>query len=282
VDPARLHRPLKRLGQNFLRDPDVASRIVSLAGLGKNDTVLEPGAGYGTLTEQLQAVAAQVVAVEKDRHLAALLRSRFRDTPSIRIIEGDVLKVQLPPYNRVVGTPPYNVSSKLVLFLLSSKFETAHLVFQKEFGERLLARPGTADYGRLSVTAQRKLVMSPLLHIRRGAFNPVPKVDSLLLSFTPKPEQIGEGHDDEVFDDLVRAVFSQRRRVVKGVLLRYLERRLGRTSAKTALEGLTLPDARVFQLSPGQLEDLAVQLGPWLKPERVGEKRFEGSHAGLS
>ena len=282
MDPARLHRPLKRLGQNFLRDPDVVSRIVSLAGLGKNDTVLEPGAGYGTITEQLQAVAAQVIAVEKDRWLAAFLRSRFRNTPSIQVVEGDVLKVQLPPFNRVVGTPPYSVSSKLVLFLLSSKFEAAHLVFQKEFGERLLARPGTADYGRLSVTAQRKLVVSPLLHIRRGAFYPVPKVDSLLLSFTPKPEQIREGHDDEVFNDLVRAVFSQRRRVVKGVLLRYLERRLGRSTAKTAIEGLTLPDARVFQLSPGQLEDLAVQLGPWLKAERLGEKRFEDSHTGLS
>jgi 16S rRNA (adenine1518-N6/adenine1519-N6)-dimethyltransferase len=273
VDPVRLHRPLKRLGQNFLKDPDIVSRIVSLARLDKNDTVLEPGAGYGAITEQLQTAAARIVAVEKDRWLAAFLRSRFRNTPSVQVVEGDVLKVHLPPFNKVVGTPPYNVSSRLILFLLSSKFEAAHLVFQKEFGERLLARPGTADYGRLSVTVQRKLVVSALLHIRRGSFDPVPKVDSLLLSLTPKPEQIGEGHD-EVFDELVRAVFSQRRRVVKGVLLRYLESRLGRSRAKTALEGLTLPDARVFQLSAEQLEDLAVQLGPWLKPERLGEKRF--------
>ena len=274
MDPVRLHRPLKRLGQNFLKDPDVVSRIVSLARLDKNDTVLEPGAGYGTITEELQAVAARIVAVEKDRWLAAFLRSRFRNTPSIQVVEGDVLKVHLPPFNKVVGTPPYNVSSKLILFLLSSRFEAAHLVFQKEFGERLLARPGTADYGRLSVTAQRKLVISPLLHIPRGSFDPRPKVDSLLLSLTPKSDGKGGVHD-EVFDDLVRGIFSQRRRLVRGVLLHYLERKMGRNRAKIVLGELRPPDARVFQLSGDQLEDLAIQLMPWVKKaDGFGEKRF--------
>lgn len=274
MDPVRFHRPLKRLGQNFLKDQDTVSRIVSLARLDKNDTVLEPGAGYGTITEQLQAAAARVIAVEKDRQLAAFLRSRFRNAPSIQVVEGDVLKVQLPPFNKVVGTPPYNLSSKLVLFLLSSKFEAAHLVFQKEFGERLLARPGTADYGRLSVTVQRKLIISPLLHIPRRCFDPRPKVDSLLLSLTPKSDGKGEVHD-QVFDDLVRGIFSQRRRLVRGVLLHYLERKMGRSRAKTVLGELPLPDARVFQLSGEQLEDLAIHLMPWVrKPDGVDEKRF--------
>lgn len=274
MDPVKLHRPLRRLGQNFLKDPDTASRIVSLARLDKNDTVLEPGAGYGTITEQLQAAAARVIAVEKDRQLAAFLRSRFRNAPSIQVVEGDVLKVQLPPFNKVVGTPPYNLSSKLVLFLLSSKFEAAHLVFQKEFGERLLARPGTADYGRLSVTVQRKLIISPLLHIPRGSFDPRPKVDSLLLSLTPKPDGT-RGEHDEAFDDLVRGIFSQRRRLLRGALRHYLERRLGRTAAMTVLAEMSLPDVRVFQLSVEELEDLSVQLERWIKePGWSGGKRF--------
>lgn len=273
VDP-RFHRPVKRLGQNFLKDPETASQIVSLARLDKNDTVLEPGAGYGTITERLQTAAARVIAVEKDRHLASFLRTKFKDSPSVDVIEGDVLKVPLPAFNRIVGTPPYSISSKLVLSLLSSKFEAAHLVFQKEFGERLLARPGTSDYGRLSVAVQRKLAISPLLRIPRASFHPKPRVDSLLLSFTPSLRGTG-AVEDGLFNELVRGIFTQRRRLLRGALRHYLERKLGRSPAKTVINGMSLPDTRVFQLSVEELEALSVQLGHLLsKTDWSGGKRF--------
>ena len=270
MDPVKFHRPSKRLGQNFLRDPDVASRIVSFAGLSRNDVVLEPGAGYGTLTEHLQRVAGRVIAVEKDRRLASYLRSRFPEHSSVQVVEGDVLKTSLPPFNKIVGTPPYNISSKLVLLLLSSKLETAHMVFQKEFGERLLAQPGTPDYGRLSVTAQRKLQIKPLLPIPRTAFEPRPKVDSILLSFAPKTPRTNV--DEEVFEDLVRGIFVQRRRLLKGALTHYLKLKIGKNRAKEAVSTMTLPDARVYQLSVEQFEDLSSQLAGLLDKTRVGNQ----------
>ena len=258
MEPAKFYRPSKRLGQNFLRDLGTASQIVTLAQLTTKDTVLEPGAGYGTLTERLQGAAGRVIAVEKDRYLAPYLRERFRDSPSVQVIEGDVLKVPLPSFNKIVGTPPYNISSKLILFLLASRFDTAHLVLQKEFGERLLARPGTAEYGRLSVTAQRRLEIRSLLEIPRTTFNPRPRVDSVLLAFSPKTARTDV--DQATFDDMLRGIFSQRRRLLKGVMSHYLERRLGKDRAKAVIEELTLPSARVYQLSVAQLEDLCVQL----------------------
>ncbi len=264
MDPLKLHHPSRRLGQNFLTNQDTASQIVSLAELSRIDTVIEPGAGFGTLTELLEKVAGRVFAVEKDRRLVALLRARFTTSPIVQIIEGDVLKVPLPNYNRLVGTPPYNISSKLILHLLASNFEAAHIVLQKEFGQRLLAKPGTEDYGRLSVVAQRKLRIISLLQVPRTAFDPRPKVDSMLLRLEPRPSTTTA--DEAVFNDLIRGIFVQRRRLVRGAMGHYLDQKLGRESARILLKRLTLPDARVYQLSIAQFEDLAFQLSTLLQP----------------
>ena len=252
------HHPVKRLGQNFLVDLSIAARIVSLAGLGRKDTVLEPGAGYGTLTRLLQREAGRVLAVEKDRNLASRLRTLFAGDGSVEVIEGDVLRAHLPSFNKVVGTPPYYISSKLVLFLARSKFETAHLVFQKEFGERLAAGPGRRDYGRISITAQHRLRIEMLMPIPRTAFRPTPKVDSVLARFEPKNPD--PRVDMKMFDEVVRGIFTQRRRLLKGALLHFLKAKLGTDKARIVLEKLAIPDLRVYEMSIGQLEELVRQL----------------------
>ena len=258
MEPPRFYRPLKRLGQNFLQDPKIATQIVELAQLSRGDTVLEPGAGHGTLTELLQRTAGRIVAVEKDPRLASLLRARFASNPSVEVIEGDVLKIFLPHFNKVVGTPPYNISSRLVLFLISKSFESSYLVLQREFGQRLLALKGTADYGRLSVTAQRNLNIMPLLEIPRGAFYPKPKVDSLLLKFSPKASDVEL--DSLVFDELLRGIFGQRRRLLRSSLTHYLAKKHGKTKAREIVGNMALPSTRVYQLSITDLESLCVQL----------------------
>ncbi len=253
-----LSRPSKRLGQNFLNDPGLALRIVAQVQLTIKDTVLEPGAGYGTLTEKIGAVAGRVIAVEKDRRLASYLREKFRDSSIVQVVEGDVLREALPSFNKIVGTPPYNISSKLILFLAASEFDTAHLVLQKEFGERLVALPGSSDYGRLTVTAQRNLAIRSLMEIPRTAFNPRPKVDSLLLEFQRKAARTDI--DPTTFNDLVRGIFTQRRRLLRGALSHYLGKRLGKDRGRAIVRRMTLPDLRVYQLSVAQLEDLCLQL----------------------
>ena len=252
------HRSSKRLGQHFLKDLSIADRIVSTASLNGHDTVLEPGAGLGVLTRLLEKKAGHIIAVEKDPRLVARLRKIFSSAGSVEIIEGDVLKTVLPPFNKVVGTPPYYISSKLILFLQRSSFTTAFLVFQKEFAERLLARPGTPDYGRLSVTAQRTLRIQTLMPIRRESFEPKPKVDSVLVALEPRASS--GNVDEKVLGEMVRAIFTQRRRLLRGALFHFLKLKLGREKARTVLSRLKLPDSRVYELSIKELEEVAVQL----------------------
>ncbi len=256
------HRLSRRLGQNFLRDQQVASRIVEAAGLDGEDVVLEPGAGTGVLTRLIRRSAGRVVAVEKDPRLAVSLRENFGKDPAVTIVEGDLLTVSLPPFNRVLGTPPYYISSKLVLFLTRSKFEAAHLVFQKEFGERLSASPGTSDYGRLSVMTQRSFAVKHVFAIPRIAFEPKPKVDSLLVELKPKP---GRGGESDLFEETVRGLFNQRRRLVKSSLLHYLGLKLGEAKARTILPKMVLPEGRVFQLTVAEFEAISDQLSVLLR-----------------
>lgn len=251
-------RPSKRLGQNFLTDDQVASRIVSVAEVDSKDTVLEPGSGYGILTHLLEERAKRVIAVEKDPRLATHLRREFENKPSVTVIEGDVLKVELPPFNKIVGTPPYTISSKLILLLTKRKFDLGSLVFQKEFGERLIAKPGTSDYGRISIGVQRSLNVEPVMNIRAGVFRPKPKVDSLLLKISPR--QAGVFSDESSFEDLVRGLFNQRRRIVRSSLLHFLSKKQGREKALGILKTVNLPDKRVYELTLEDLERLSKQL----------------------
>jgi len=263
-------KPSKRLGQNFLLDQGIASDIVSSINPTGSDTVLEPGPGHGTLTRLLQKKAGKVIAVEKDPVLVRELTETFRDYPNIVIIEADILKTNpLPHFNKVVSTPPYYLSSKLALFLSKTKFDVAGVVFQKEFGERLLAEPGTREYGRLTVSVGRRLKIEKIREISSTAFRPRPKVDSILLRMTPlqNPRHLNE----QSFEEVVRGVFTQRRRLTRSALAHFLRRKLGRESARKIMSEMTLPDARVFQLSIAQLEDLSEQLAPRL----VGKTALE-------
>jgi 16S rRNA (adenine1518-N6/adenine1519-N6)-dimethyltransferase len=253
------HRPSKRLGQNFLVEPGIAEQVVSSVSPGPSDTVLEPGPGHGTLTRILVKKAGRVVVVEKDPVLVKELHDTFRDRTNLTIIEGDILKAgdSLPSFNKLVSTPPYYISSKLTLFLTRRTFDVAGIVFQKEFGDRLLAEPGVADYGRLTVMARRKLDVEKIRDISRSAFSPRPKVDSTLLRFRPK--RVAE-IDEPLFEEMVRGIFTQRRRLLKGALTHFLALKYGRVLGRELVNRMTIPDARVYQLSIDQLESLSLRV----------------------
>jgi len=263
VGPRNPHRPSKRLGQNFLLDRNIASDIVSSIYPTESDIVLEPGPGHGTLTRLLQKKAGKVIAVEKDPVLVRELTEAFASDSNVVILEGDILKINLlPNFNKVVSTPPYYLSSKLALFLSKTEFDIAGVVFQKEFGERLLAEPGTREYGRLTVAVRRRLKIEKVRGISRTAFQPRPKVDSILLRMTPQSRfrQLNE----PLFEEVVRGVFTQRRRLARGALLHFLTKKLGRENGRKIMSEVAVPDARVFQLSIAQLEELSEQLAPRL------------------
>ncbi len=201
---------MKKLGQHFLVDRRVLGRIGDYASLAEKDRVLEIGPGTGNLTEVLSARAGTVFAIEVDPNLASSLEGRF---PNVQVIRGDALRVRLPDYNKIISNLPYQISSKITFRLLERPFDLAVLMYQREFAERMVASSGTKDYGRLTLNVTLRAEAEILERVPRGAFRPMPQVESAIVRLQPRENRIPV--DEKVFDDLTRGIFSMRRKKVK-------------------------------------------------------------------
>jgi len=250
--------PLKRFGQNFLIDKRVRERLIDLAELTVDDTVLEVGPGLGFLTEALINRAGRVIAIEKDRALAAYLKAKFSHQKNLTVVEGDALTAQIPDGSKVVSSPPYNISSKLILLIMNSRFRLAALLMQEEFVRRLTAPSGSREYGRISVMLQSKAAAEFVMKVPREAFYPKPRVDSALVTIRPTSDKF-QVKNQELFVDMVRSLFTQRRRILRGVLARYLKARYP-TRCNTIIQHVTLLDKRIYELNPRELMTLSNQI----------------------
>jgi 16S rRNA (adenine1518-N6/adenine1519-N6)-dimethyltransferase len=250
--------PLKRFGQHFLVDKAVRERLIELAELTANDTVLEVGPGLGFLTAALIRSAGHIIAIEKDRTLAAYLKNKFSHQPNITVLEGDALTISIPEGAKVVSSPPYNISSRLVLHIMNSKFKLASLLLQEEFVKRLAATSGSRDYGRISVMLQCKARAEYDRKVPRSAFYPTPKVDSALVAIRPITDTL-HIKNQQLFVDTVRVLFTQRRRKLRGVLTKYLKARY-QTKSSEILRLVTIFDKRIYELTPNDLATLSNQI----------------------
>jgi 16S rRNA (adenine1518-N6/adenine1519-N6)-dimethyltransferase len=250
--------PLKRFGQHFLIDKRVRDAMVAAAELSNEDRLLEVGPGLGFLTAELVKRAGRVVAVEKDRTLAKYLMARYSRVRNLEIIQGDALIVGNSGCTKLVSSPPYNISSKLVLFITRNRFDSAVLLFQDEFVQRLTAESGSREYGRLSVSLQVSAETEIIMKVPRSAFYPSPRVDSTLVTIKPRSEFL-QIRDPSLLEDLVRSLFTQRRRRLSTVLKKYLERKYPLTHSALFTQ-LKIPERRVFQMSPTQLVELANEI----------------------
>ncbi|MFO7577616.1 MAG: 16S rRNA (adenine(1518)-N(6)/adenine(1519)-N(6))-dimethyltransferase RsmA [Pelovirga sp.] len=214
----------KRFGQHFLHDRGVIEKIIAAARLTPEQRVLEIGPGLGVLTDQLLERVAEVVVMEIDRDLIAGLEQRRN--PKLVIHQGDALQndwVSLlcqPPYT-LVANLPYNISSQVLFRLLDHRqlFSRLVLMFQREVAERLIASPGSKDYGILSVLCQLWFDMDKVTLVKPGAFNPPPRVDSMVLSFVPLATPRVDPVDHVLFTRLVKGSFTQRRKTLRNSLL---------------------------------------------------------------
>ena len=243
------------LGQNFLIVPDIIERNIERAELRERDHVLEIGPGLGVLTDALSKRAGKVYAIEKDRRLVEVLKKEY-DWPNVEIIEGDALKVEFPEFNKIVSNLPYQISSPITFRFLKHEFERAVLIYQLEFAQRMVAKPGDKNYSRLSLMIRAKAHAELVEKIGRGAFWPKPKVDSAVVVLEPKPvdERI------ELSEDLVRALFQHRRSTALAALKKsHHMLGLSRGEFKKVRDVfLRIPHAekRVFQLSPEDVKEI--------------------------
>jgi 16S rRNA (adenine1518-N6/adenine1519-N6)-dimethyltransferase len=221
------HRPRKRFGQHFLVESGVIDAIVRAVDPQVDDALVEIGPGLGALTGPLSLRCRRLTVIELDRDLA----SRWRGQAQVRVVEADALRVDFAQLAvdagrplRVVGNLPYNISTPILFHLLddAAAIEDQHFMLQKEVVDRMAAAPGCSAYGRLSVMLQWRYDIEQLFDVAPHAFDPPPAVTSAVVRMVPRPAP--PGFDVGVLGELVTVAFSQRRKLIRHTLGRWLER----------------------------------------------------------
>jgi 16S rRNA (adenine1518-N6/adenine1519-N6)-dimethyltransferase len=247
-------RPRKRFGQHFLTDRHYLARIVAAIDPRPEDTMVEIGPGPGALTGELADRVGKLHVIEIDRDLAAGLRSRFA-ADRVVVHEGDVLEFDFGTLSaplRAVGNLPYNISTPILFHVAAHAARVRDGVFmlQKEVVERMVAAPGSAAYGRLSVMLQYRFAMESLFKVPPGAFTPPPKVDSALVRLAPLGDDRVRAKDEELFARVVAGAFSQRRKTLRNALRPLgLDEAFARSGIDLARRGETLSVAEFVALS---------------------------------
>jgi len=249
----------KRRDQHFLIDANILRKIVGFASIGKDEDVLEIGAGPGNLTELLAQKARRVSSIEVDPALASLLEERFKNS-NVTIIKGNALKVEFPRFDKVVANLPYSISSDVTFKLLKYDFEFGILMYQREFALRMIAKVGEPDYSRLSVDVQHFADVQLLMRVPPQAFAPPPQVESAVVKLTPRPAPYTV-KDRELFMGLVTAAFAGRRKRLRNALLKGAHI-MGIKNMKELVDRLPrdLMEKRAEEVSPEQYAGLADQI----------------------
>ena len=222
------HIARKRFGQHFLSDRSIIEAIVDAIDPKPGQAMVEIGPGLAALTQPLVERLGQLTVIELDRDLAV----RLREHPQLSVIESDVLKVDFAQVAqqtqavgklRVVGNLPYNISTPILFHLLDfvDVIEDQHFMLQKEVIDRMVARPCTSDYGRLSVMLQWRYAMENVLFVPPGSFVPPPRVDSAVVRMVPRENPAAV--DVKLLSEIVQVAFSQRRKLMRHTLGKWLQ-----------------------------------------------------------
>ena len=203
----------KSLGQNFLIDQNILRKEAKLLD-PKHKTVLEIGPGDGRLTEKiLELEPSRLFAIEKDPRMVEELNEKFKGK-NITLIEADVLEVEFPEVDLIIGNIPYYITSPIVFKIAKQKFERAVLIVQKEFAQKMVAKPGEKNYGRLSVTSQLAFEVQLVQIVPRHLFRPVPRVDSAMIVLKPTGKVLTQEEEN-----IIRYLFTHKNKTVRNALL---------------------------------------------------------------
>lgn len=231
--------------------------MAECAALARDDVVLDIGAGLGFLTRFLAEKCERVLAVEADSRLVGVLRELLKDLTNVVVIEGDVFKVQIPPFNKVVSIPPYNISSALIQWLFNKDFDCAVFVFQKEFANRLLASVGSEDYGWLTVLAYHHFEVELFDEVPKWMFYPQPEVDSVIVRLKPRVPPPFHVKDEAFFRRLVQTLFTQRNRKVRNAVQPFIKKCASAEESDEKALFVPFRERRVRELAPEDFGELA-------------------------
>jgi 16S rRNA (adenine1518-N6/adenine1519-N6)-dimethyltransferase len=250
--------PNRLLGQNFLVKPSIFPALVDYGSLSKVDVMLDAGAGFGFLTRFLADKCQMVIAVEKDPCIVKVLRDQLRGFANVKVIEGDVLKVAVPGFNKVFSIPPYYLSSRLVLWLFDRGFECAVLILQREFANRLVAAVSSDAYGWLTVVTYHSAAVELLEMVPKSFFYPQPEVDSVIVRLTPWKTAPFEVRDEAFFRRMVRWLFTQRNKKLGNSLAPFIKSTLKMAKEDAEEMACTLPfrEKRARELRPEDFGEL--------------------------
>ena len=219
-----LKYPKKSLGQNFLVDNNIINKIIQIGNIDNYKKILEIGPGYGSLTKKiLDKNPNTFLAVEKDKKLASLLKNKYENFNNFKIINDDIIKVikekNLGENIVVYGNLPYNISTQILASLIMLEkwppwYEALILMFQKEVADRILAKEKSKNYGRLSILCNWRLEIKKHFNVSKNCFFPRPKVNSTVLSFTPKKNNEFKIKNPKFLELVTRVLFSGRRKMI--------------------------------------------------------------------
>ena len=259
----------KRFGQNFLIDAHVLEKIVSAAGITKDDCVLEIGPGIGTMTQYLAESAGQVIAVEIDTNLLPILADTLKDYSNVKVINQDILKVDInelvKEYNngrpiKVVANLPYYITTPIIMGLFESNvpIDNITVMVQKEVADRMQVGPGSKDYGALSLAVQYYASPYIVANVPPNCFIPRPNVGSAVIRLTRYQEPPVQVKDPKLMFKLIRASFNHRRKTLQNGLNNSPEISFSKEEITKAIESLGVsPSVRGEALSLEQFAQLA-------------------------
>jgi 16S rRNA (adenine1518-N6/adenine1519-N6)-dimethyltransferase len=266
-----MFKPKKQLGQNFLKNPEIAKKIVSAAEIDKSDTIIEVGPGTGILTEELIKTEASVFAIEKDYDLIAKLQKRYNNVKNLKVVHQDVLWFDIEEFStrlnsdksyKVVANIPYSITSPLIRKFLENANTPKLMVImvQKEVAERICAKPGDRSRGLLTLIVEYYADAQILFDVKRTEFYPAPTVDSAAIKITikpNKPHRVGEDQlETKMFFKVVKAGFSSKRKQIHNSLGATL--RLEKDTVISILNKSHInPSARAEDLSLNEWQELA-------------------------
>ena len=252
----------KNLGQNYLIDKNKRDQIINFGDISKEDVILEIGTGIGTLTIELAKRAKKVIAIEQDKKIFEILAQRLEDEKidNVELINDDALKVDFPPFNKIISNLPYQISSPITFKFLNYDFDLAILMYQKEFASRMNGEVGTKNYSRLSAMLYFKCDVEKLTDVSNESFIPKPQIDSTVVKLTPK-ENIISDDDFRTYSKFTKALFQHRNKKIKNALIdsrhiisnidkKVLKKRLNTIDDERLVEYLKM---RVVMLTPEEI-----------------------------